>query len=74
MFIKLKKHIKLKSIFFTFNSVRSNDIKPKLRPENRAENIRHPTIITILSQIGIANSLLVIRSHGSDPWWTNGCA
>lgn len=40
----------------TFNSVRSSDIRPRFRPENRAENIRHTTMMRIDSQSGIIRS------------------
>lgn len=52
----------------TFNSVRSNDINPKFKPENSAEKHKHPTMMMMANQSGTIISLLVIRNHGSVPW------
>lgn len=36
----------------TFNSVLSNDIKPRLRPENKAEKHKQPIIMQIETHTG----------------------
>lgn len=51
----------------TFSSVRSNDIKPKLRPENKAEKHKQQTIIIIASHRGKSISFARSDSHGSVP-------
>lgn len=51
----------------TFSSVRSNDIKPKLRPENKAEKHRQQTIMIIASHRGKIISVARTDSHGSVP-------
>lgn len=59
---------------FTFNSVRSNDIKPKFRPENSAEKHKQQQIIMMANQTGTNISIEPIDSHFSVPWCMNGMA
>ena len=60
--------------YVTLSSVRSNDIKPKLRPENKAEKHKQQTIIMIANHTGTINSVARTDSHFSVPWWMNGRA
>lgn len=65
-------HTNLILIWLTFSSVRSSDIRPKLRPENSAENMRQQQIIIIAIQTGTNKSLLTNCNHKSVPWWWKG--
>jgi len=51
----------------TFNSVRSIDIKPKLRPENKAEKPKHVTMMIMASHTGINGSNVFIFKKSEFP-------
>lgn len=66
--------VKFSKTFYTFNSVLSNDIRPKLRPEKRAEKHKQQRIMMIANHRGTIKSPAFSESHVSVPWCMNGNA
>lgn len=58
----------------TFSSVRSRDIRPKLRPEKRAEKHKQQQIMMTATQIGTTKSNDFRDNQFSVPWCMNGWA